>query len=70
MRLTSLLTKTQKTVSQEAESINAQLLLRGGFVRQEMAGVYSWLPLGLRVLRNVERIVREEMDALGSQELL
>lgn len=70
MRLTSLLTKTQKTVSQEAESINAQLLLRGGFVRQEMAGVYSWLPLGLRVLRHVERIVREEMDAVGGQEVL
>lgn len=70
MRLTSLLTKTQKTVSQEAESINAQLLLRGGFVRQEMAGVYSWLPLGLRVLRHVERIVREEMDAVGGQEIL
>ncbi len=65
-----MFTKTVRSASQEAESINAQLLLRGGFVRQEMAGVYSWLPLGLRVLRNVEAIVREEMNALDGQEVL
>jgi prolyl-tRNA synthetase len=46
------------------------LLVQGGFVHQEMAGVYSWLPLGLRVMRKVEAIVREEMDALGAQEVL
>lgn len=70
MRLSSLLTKTVKTVPQDAESVNARLLLKGGFVRQEMAGVYSWLPLGLRVLRKVEAIVREEMNAVGGQEVL
>lgn len=70
MRYRSLGVKTLRSAPQEAESINAQLLLRGGFVRQEMAGVYSWLPLGLRVLRKVENIVREEMNALGAQEIL
>ncbi|MBP7005731.1 hypothetical protein KBB27_01245 [Patescibacteria group bacterium] len=70
MRFRQMFTKTVRSASQEAESINAQLLLRGGFVRQEMAGVYSWLPLGLRVLRNVEAIVREEMNALDGQEVL
>ncbi len=70
MRMTTLLTKTAKTAPAEADSANAKFLLQGGFVRQEAAGIYSWLPLGLRVLRNVERIIREEMDALGSQEIL
>ncbi len=62
--------RTLRHAPHETESANAKWLIQGGFVRQEMAGVYSWLPLGLRVLRNVERIVREEMNALGSQELL
>ncbi|HEU0051496.1 MAG TPA: proline--tRNA ligase [Patescibacteria group bacterium] len=70
MRYSRLLTKTVKQAPHDADSINARLLAQGGFVRQEMAGVYSWLPLGLRVLRNVERIIREEMDALGAQEIL
>jgi len=70
MRLTQLFPKTSKNVSADAESINAQLLTKAGFVDQEMAGVYSWLPLGLKVLRKVENIVREEMNALGAQELL
>lgn len=70
MRYRSLGVKTLRSAPQDAESINAQLLLRGGFVRQEMAGVYSWLPLGLRVLRKVEAIVREEMNAVGAQEIL
>ncbi len=70
MRYRDLGIKTLRAAPQDAESVNAQLLLRGCFVRQEMAGVYSWLPLGLRVLRKVEAIVREEMNALGSQEVL
>ena len=70
MRYRDLGVKTLRSAPQDAESANAQLLLRGGFVRQEMAGVYSWLPLGLRVLRKVEAIVRQEMNALGSQEIL
>jgi prolyl-tRNA synthetase len=69
MRMTRLFTKTLKDAPADAESANAQYLTRGGFVRQEMAGVYSWLPLGLRVLRKVEGIIREEMDAAGAQEI-
>jgi prolyl-tRNA synthetase len=70
MRMTRLLTKTSKNVPEDATSANAKYLLQGGFVRQESAGIYSWLPLGLRVLRNVETIIREELDALGAQEIL
>lgn len=70
MRMTRLFTKTSKTVPQDAESANAKLLVQGGFVHQEMAGIYTWLPLGLRVLRKVEAIIREEMNTLGAQELL
>ena len=69
MRYSQLFSKTQQNVSQDSESINAKLLTQAGFVDQEMAGVYTWLPLGLRVLRKIEQIVREEMDALGAQEI-
>lgn len=70
MRMTQLFTKTTKEVPADADSANAKYLVQGSFVRQEMAGVYSWLPLGLRVLRKVEAIIREELDALGAQEVL
>jgi len=70
MKYSQLFSKTLKQVPHDGESINAKLLVQAGFVRQEMAGVYSWLPLGLRVLRKIEQIVREEMDAVGGQELL
>lgn len=70
MRISSLVTKTTKESSKTDVSRNAQLLVRAGFVDQLMAGVYSYLPLGLRALSNIERIVREEMDALGAQEIL
>lgn len=70
MKLSRLFTKSTKSAPADAETANAKFLLQGGFVRQEMAGVYSWLPLGLRVLRKVENIIREEMDALGAQEIL
>lgn len=70
MRRSQLFTKTSKTPPADAETANAKLLVQGGFVHQEMAGVYSWLPLGLRVLRKVENIIREEMNALGAQEIL
>lgn len=62
--------KTRKNVSGDADSANAKLLIRGGFIDQLSAGVYTWLPLGLRVLRKVENIIREEMDSLGAQEVL
>ena len=70
MRMTRLFTKTSKTAPHDAETANARYLVQGGFVHQEMAGVYSWLPLGYRVLRKVEAIIREEMDAIGGQEIL
>jgi prolyl-tRNA synthetase len=57
-------------VPQEAESVSHQLMLRAGIVRMLISGVYMYLPLGLKVLNNIERIIREEMDACGAQELL
>lgn len=70
MRLSALFTKTAKESVADASSLNADLLVRAGYVSKTMAGVYSFLPLGLRTLRNIERIVREEMDGIGGQELL
>ncbi len=70
MRQTQLFTKTQKNAPKDEVSKNAQLLIRAGFVHKEMAGVYSFLPLGLRVLNKIIAIIREEMDAIGGQELL
>ena len=69
MKYTHLLLKTQKELPAKEESRNAELLIRGGFVKKEMAGVFSYLPLGLRVLRQIEQIVREEMDNIGAQEI-
>ncbi|HNQ91806.1 MAG TPA: His/Gly/Thr/Pro-type tRNA ligase C-terminal domain-containing protein [Alphaproteobacteria bacterium] len=70
MRFTSLTTKTVKDSSQADVSRNAQLLLRGGYVDKLMAGVYTYLPLGCRVLSKIENIVREEMNKVGGQEVL
>lgn len=69
MRYSQLFGKTSKTAPSDADSPNARLLEQGGFVEHVMAGVYSWLPLGLSVLRKAEQIVREEMNALGGQEI-
>ncbi len=69
MRYSTLFGKTSKTTPHDADSINARLLVQGGFVERVMAGAYAWLPLGLRALRKVEDIIREEMDAIGGQEL-
>lgn len=68
--LSQLFTKTSKESAADAESINADLLTRAGYIHKTMAGVYSFLPLGLKVLRKIENIVREEMDALGAHEVL
>ncbi len=65
-----LFTKTLKGTPKDEKSINAQLLLRGGFIYKEMAGAYTYLPLGLRVLRKIEEIIREEMENIGAEELL
>lgn len=64
-----MVSKTAKNVAADSESINAKLLVQAGFVDQEMAGVYTWLPLGLAVLRKIEDIVRDEMNALGASEI-
>lgn len=70
MRLSKLFTKTTKNVPADETSKNAQLLIKAGYIHKEMAGVYAYLPLGLRVLENIKQIVREEMDALGAQEMI
>ncbi len=70
MRTTEFLLATVKEVPSDAEVISHQLMLRAGMIRKVAAGLYNWLPLGLRVLRRVEAIVREEMDASGAQELM
>jgi prolyl-tRNA synthetase len=70
MRLSSYFLPTLKEDPSEAQIVSHRLMLRAGMIRQASAGIYSWLPLGLRVLRNIERIVREEQDAAGCQEVL
>jgi prolyl-tRNA synthetase len=70
MRLSKLFTKTRKDVPADETATNARLLIQAGFVHKEMAGVYAYLPLGLQVLENIKRIIREEMDAIGGQELI
>lgn len=69
MRQSSLFTKTTKQVSKEETSSNAQLLLRAGYIHKEMAGVYAYLPLGWRVMNNIMNVIREEMNAIGGQEV-
>jgi prolyl-tRNA synthetase len=69
MRQSQLFTKTRKEAPKDEVSKNAILLTRAGFIHKEMAGVYSYLPLGLRVLKRIENIIREEMNAIGGQEL-
>lgn len=70
MRYSSFFGKTSKTAPADAESLNARLLVQAGYVDQLMAGVYSYLPLGLRVLDRIKDIIREEMNAIGGQEIL
>ncbi|MEO5744781.1 MAG: proline--tRNA ligase [Terracoccus sp.] len=70
LHMSSLFLRTLREDPVDAEVPSHRLLVRAGYVRRVSPGVYTWLPLGLRVLRNVERIVREEMDAIGAQELL
>jgi len=70
MKLSELFTRTEKSVSQEDISINAQLLERGGFVYKNSSGVYTYLPLGWRVISKINQIIREEMNAIGGQEML
>lgn len=70
MRQSQLFYKTQKEKPKDEESKNAELLIRAGFIDKVMAGVYNYLPLGYRVLSKIENIIREEMNAIGAQEIL
>ena len=70
MLQSKLFTKTRKEVPADEVSRSAELLIRGGFINKEMAGVYDYLPLGLRVLKKIENIIRQEMDAIGGQEII
>ncbi len=69
MRYSKIIGKTKKEAPKDEESISAQLLIRGGFIHKEIAGVYTYLPLGLKVLNNIVKIIREEMLAIGGQEM-
>jgi prolyl-tRNA synthetase len=69
MRLSKLFTKTQKNAPADEVAKNAQLLIRAGFIHKEMAGVYSLLPLGYRVIENIILIVKDEMDAIGGMQM-
>ncbi len=69
MRMSSLFVRTLREDPADAEVPSHRLLVRAGYIRRAAPGIYSWLPLGLRVLRRIEGIVREEMDAIGAQEL-
>jgi prolyl-tRNA synthetase len=69
MRQSKLFTKTKKESPTDEVSKNAELLIRGGFIYKEMAGVYAYLPLGLRVIDKIKNIIKEEMNTIGGQEL-
>jgi prolyl-tRNA synthetase len=69
MRQSELFTRTRKNAPSDEVAKNAQLLIRAGFIHKEMAGVYTLLPLGLRVMKKIEQVIREEMNAIGGQEV-
>jgi prolyl-tRNA synthetase len=69
MRQSQLFTKTRKEAPKDEVSKNAELLIRGGYIYKELAGAYAFLPLGLRVLNNIVQVIREEMNAIGGQEV-
>ncbi|MEU6659895.1 proline--tRNA ligase [Streptomyces sp. NPDC046821] len=69
-RMSRLMVKTLRDDPADAETLNHKLLVRAGYVRRTAAGIWSWLPLGKKVLENVARVVREEMDEMGGQEVL
>lgn len=70
MKRSQLFSKTRREAPADETAKNAQLLMRAGYIHKEMAGVYSYLPLGMRVIENIKQIVREEMDAIGGEEML
>src|SRR3989344_6801187 len=70
MFLSNIFTRTTRSAPKDEEAINAQLLIRAGFVDKVMAGVYTFLPLGINVLKKIENIIREEMNNARGQEIL
>jgi len=70
MRLSRFPLSTSKETPADAAVVSHQLMLRGGFIRQLGSGLYSWMPIGVRVLRKIEAIVREEMNAAGAMEIV
>jgi prolyl-tRNA synthetase len=70
MRLSRYFLPTLKEAPSDAQIVSHQLMLRAGLIKQEAAGIYAWLPLGLRVLKKIEQIVREEQERAGAVELL
>src|SRR5215216_3787627 len=70
LRMSSLFVRTLRDDPADAEVPSHRLLVRAGYIRRAAPGIYTWLPLGLRVLRKIENIIRAEMDAIGAQELL
>ena len=70
MRLSRYFMPTLRETPKEAEIVSHRLMLRAGLIRQQAAGIYSWLPLGLRVLNRINRIIREEQDRSGAIEIL
>ncbi|MBI2877936.1 MAG: proline--tRNA ligase, partial [Candidatus Tectomicrobia bacterium] len=69
MRMSQHFGETLRAVPGDVEVVSHQLLLRAGYIRQLAAGIFSYLPLGLRAMRKIEQIIREEMDAIGGQEI-
>ncbi|MAV68147.1 MAG: hypothetical protein CBC82_02295, partial [Cellvibrionales bacterium TMED122] len=69
MRASEFLLSTLKETPADAEVVSHQLMLRAGLIRRVAAGIYNWMPMGLRVLRKVEQVVREEMERAGALEL-
>ena len=70
MRLSRFFLPVLKETPSEAQIVSHRLMLRAGMIRQEAAGIYAWLPLGIRVLKRIEKIVREEMNRAGAIEIL
>src|SRR5215207_4975987 len=69
LRMSTLFVRTLREDPSDAEVPSHKLLVRAGYIRRNAPGIYTWLPLGLRVLRKIEQVIRDEMDAMGAQEL-
>jgi len=69
MKQSMLFVPTLRDIPKEAEVVSHQILLRGGYIKQHVAGIYSYLPLGYRVIKNIENVIREELNKIGCSEL-